>query len=67
MSFTVLGNRASLDVIPDVAGPGWNFQLGPVAVLNLNRTNIDAIEDPRVRALGEVDTAVEVGGYIGIG
>lgn len=67
MSFTVLGNRASLDVIPDVAGPGWNFQLGPVAVLNLNRTNRDAIEDPRVRALGEIDTAVEVGGYIGIG
>ena len=67
MSFTVLGNRASLDVIPDVAGPGWNFQFGPVAVVNLNRTNIDAIEDSRVRALGEVDTAVEVGGYIGIG
>ena len=67
MSFTLLGNRASLDVIPDIAGPGWNFQLGPTAVINLNRTNIDAIEDPRVRALGEVDTAVEVGGYIGIG
>jgi outer membrane protein len=67
MSFTVLGNRASLDLIPDVAGQGWNFQLGPVAVVNLNRTNRDAIEDPRVRALGEIDTAVEVGGYVGIG
>ncbi|MEG3181955.1 MipA/OmpV family protein [Sphingomonas sp. LT1P40] len=67
MSFTVLGNRASLDVIPDIAGPGWNFQLGPTAVINFNRTNRDAIEDPRVRALGEIDTAVEVGGYIGIG
>lgn len=67
MSFTVLGNRASLDLIPDVAGQGWNFQLGPVAVLNLNRTNRDAIADPRVRALGEIDTAVEVGGYVGIG
>ncbi len=67
MSFTVLGNRASLDVIPDVAGKDWNFQLGPVAVVNLNRTNRDAIDDPRVAALGEIDTAVEVGGYIGIG
>lgn len=66
MSFTVLGNRASLDVIPEVAGKDWNFQLGPVAVINLNRTNRDAIADPRVRALGEVDTAVEVGGYAGI-
>lgn len=67
MSFMVLGNRASLDLIPEVAGKDWNFQLGPVAVLNLNRTNRDAIEDPRVRALGEIDTAVEVGGYAGIG
>lgn len=66
MSFTVLGNRASLDVIPEIAGKDWNFQLGPVAVLNLNRTNRDAIEDPRVAALGEIDTAVEVGGYVGI-
>jgi outer membrane scaffolding protein for murein synthesis (MipA/OmpV family) len=67
MSFTVLGNRASLDVIPDVAGKDWNFQLGPVAVINLNRTNRDAIKDPRVAALGEIDTAVEVGGYVGLG
>lgn len=67
MSFTVLGNRASMDLIPNPTGPTWDFQLGPVAVLNLNRTNIDAIEDPRVRALGEIDTAVEVGGYVGIG
>jgi outer membrane protein len=67
MSFTVLGNRASLDLIPDPEGAGWNFQLGPTAVINLNRTNRDAIEDPRVRALGEIDTAVEVGGYAGIG
>ena len=67
MSFTVLGNRASLDLIPDVADKTWNLQLGPVAVINLNRTNRDAIADPRVRALGEIDTAVEIGGYGAIG
>ncbi|HSX56170.1 MAG TPA: MipA/OmpV family protein [Sphingomonas sp.] len=67
MSFMVLGNRASMDVIPNDTGPVWDFQLGPVAVLNLNRTNRDAIEDPRVAALGEIDTAIEVGGYVGIG
>lgn len=67
MSFTVLGNRASMDLVPNDTGPGWDFQVGPVAVLNLNRTNRDAIHDPRVAALGEVDTAVEVGGYIGVG
>lgn len=67
MSFTVLGNRVSMDLIPNGTGPIWDFQIGPVAVLNLNRTNIDWIEDPRVRALGEVDTAIEAGGYVGIG
>ncbi|MES2986533.1 MAG: MipA/OmpV family protein [Pseudomonadota bacterium] len=67
MSFTVLANRASLDVIPDGTGPGWNFQLGPVAVLNQNRSNQDAIKDLRVRRLGEIDTSVEVGAYAGIG
>lgn len=67
MSFILLGNRASMDLIPNDTGPAWDFQLGPVAVVNLNRTNIDSIEDPRVAALGEIDTAVEVGGYVGIG
>lgn len=67
MSFTVLANRASLDVIPNPTGPGWDFQFGPVAVFNQNRSNADAIKDLRVRRLGEIDTSVEVGGYAGIG
>ncbi len=67
MSFTLVGNRAQLDVIPNGTGPGWDIQLGPVAVYNMNRSNRDAIHDPRVRALGEVDSALEVGGYFGIG
>lgn len=67
MSVTLLANRLSLDLIPNATGPGWDFQLGPVAVLNLNRAKLSAIEDSRVKALGKVDTALEVGGYVGIG
>jgi len=67
MSFTLVGNRAQLDVIPNATGPGWDIQFGPVAVYNMNRSNRDSIHDPRVRALGEVDSALEVGGYFGIG
>jgi len=67
MSFTVLANRGSLDLIPNPTGPGWDFQLGPVAVYNMNRSNADSIRDRRVRALGEIDSALEVGGYVGIG
>jgi outer membrane scaffolding protein for murein synthesis (MipA/OmpV family) len=67
MSFTLLANRASLDVIPNPTGPGWDLQIGPVAVYNMNRSNADSIKDPRIRALGEVDSALELGGYVGIG
>ena len=67
MSVTLLANRVSLDLVPNATGPGWDFQLGPVAVLNLNRTKLSAIEDAPTKALGEVDTALEVGGYVGIG
>jgi len=67
MSITLLANRVSLDLVPNATGPGWDFQLGPVAVLNLNRVKLSAVEDARVRALGKIDTALELGGYIGIG
>lgn len=66
-SFTLLGTRASVDLIRNTPGPGWDFQAGPIAVLNLNRTSTKGIHDPRVKALGKVGTAVEVGGYVGIG
>ncbi|WP_445194066.1 MipA/OmpV family protein [Sphingomonas sp. Tas61C01] len=66
-SFTVAGNRASLDLIPNKPGPSWDVQAGPIAVLNLNRTNIDNIDDRRVRALGERDAGIELGGYVGLG
>lgn len=66
-SFTVIGNRASVDLIPNQPGPVWDFQAGPIGVINFNRTSIKNIDDPRVRALGELDTAIELGGYVGIG
>jgi outer membrane scaffolding protein for murein synthesis (MipA/OmpV family) len=66
-NFTLAGNRLSVDLVPNAAGPGVDFQLGPIAVLNLNRSSIKNIDDPRVRALGKVDTAIELGGFVGIG
>lgn len=65
--FQLIGNRLSVDLIPNNPGPGLDFQLGPTAVLNLNRTSRDGIEDVRIRALGELDTGIEVGAYAGIG
>jgi outer membrane scaffolding protein for murein synthesis (MipA/OmpV family) len=66
-NFLLAGNRISVDLIPDGVGPTWDFQAGPIAVVNLNRSSTKGIDDAQVRALGKVDTAIELGGYVGIG
>lgn len=65
-NFLLAGNRLSVDVIPDGIGPTWDFQAGPIAVVNLNRNSTKGIDDAQVRALGTVDTAIELGGYVGL-
>jgi len=64
--FLYVGNRLSVDLIRD-GSSGWDFQLGPAVAVGLNRTSIKGIDDARIRALGKVGTAVELGGYAGIG
>jgi MipA family protein len=64
ISFTTLGTQLFVDVIPDNSENGLDFQFGPVAGIRLDRTR--QIKDAQVRALGELDTAVELGGYVGI-
>lgn len=66
-NFLLAGNRVSVDLIRDGVGPTWDFQAGPIAVVNLNRNSTRGIDDAQVRALGKVDTAIELGGYVGIG
>ena len=66
LSFLYVGNRVSLDLINDGASQ-WDFQLGPVAGIGFNRASVKNIDDARIRALGKVGTAVELGGYLGVG
>lgn len=66
-TITLLGNRASVDLIRNQPGPTWDLQAGPIGVVNLNRNSINRIDDRRVRALGELGTAIELGGFVGIG
>ena len=40
--------------------------MGPFAQINFNRSAVGAIHDPRVRALGALGLAVEMGGYVGV-
>jgi len=65
--FLIIGNRASLDLIRDNPDSRWDLEAGPVASVGFNRAALRGIEDRRVRALGRVGYAVEVGGYVGIG
>jgi outer membrane protein len=66
-TITLIGNRLSVDLIGDRTNPGWDFQAGPVGVVNLDRTAHSRIDDLRVRALGKIGAAVELGGYVGVG
>ncbi|HEY0037310.1 MAG TPA: MipA/OmpV family protein, partial [Longimicrobium sp.] len=38
-SFTLAGNRLSVDLIPNRPGPGVDVQFGPVSVVNFNRSS----------------------------
>lgn len=62
--FQFQGTQGSVDLIREAPG-GLDFQLGPVAGFNLLRSR--QIKDDQVRALGELDAAIELGGYVGIG
>lgn len=53
-----------VDLIPEGPGETLDLSLGPVANLRLDRTG--RIKDDQVHALGELDTAIEVGGFVGV-
>ena len=54
----------ALDVIPDGRDAKVGFSLGPVVRLRANRDG--RIEDPVVKRLGKLDSAVEVGANAGV-
>ena len=66
-NFQLIGNRFNVDLIPDSRHSNYDFQLGPLVVVNFNRDSLSSIHDRRVRALGKLDTAFELGGYVGFG
>jgi outer membrane protein len=64
-AFWTRGTSLYVDAIPNTDPDGWDIEAGPAVNLNLTRTR--SIKDPQVRALGKLDTAIEVGGFVGIG
>jgi MipA family protein len=64
ISFVTRGPGLAVDLIRDSSDAPVTFELGPVVYVRLDRTN--RIKDPQVRALGEIDTAVELGLQAGV-
>jgi MipA family protein len=65
--FQVRGPNIFIDLIRDAPGSKLNLIAGPVAQIRSDRTSLSDIKDPRVALLGSRDTAVELGGYVGVG
>ncbi len=64
ISFNSQGTGLSVDLVPGSGKPGWKLQLGPVAMLRLDRNSM--IRDKAVAAMGKLDKAWELGGWVGI-
>lgn len=62
--FATRGTALYVDLIPDKANAPVSFDFGPLANVRLDRSN--RIKDPRVRALGELDVAIELGAWAGL-
>jgi outer membrane scaffolding protein for murein synthesis (MipA/OmpV family) len=65
--FQVRGPNIYVDLLRDAPESRWNLIAGPVAQVRFERNSRNDIADPRVAALGTRDTAVELGGFVGIG
>jgi outer membrane protein len=63
--FAMRGLNLYVDLARERPGAATDVVFGPVAQLRLDRTG--TVKDARVAALGERATAVELGGYAGIG
>ena len=63
-NFYTRGTSLYFDLVPEKPGNNIDLSFGPAASIRLNRTS--RIRDARVRALGELDAAIELGGFAGV-
>lgn len=64
IDFFTRGTQLYVDLVPDAPGPGTGLEFGPIVAARFDRTN--KVDQPQVRALGKIDTAWEVGGFVGV-
>ena len=63
--FFTRGTQLYVNLIPSTGGVGTNYELGVIGGVRMDRAN--RVDNRQVRALGELDTAYELGGYVGVG
>lgn len=66
ISFFTRGLTLYVDLIPEPTGQKTDISFGPIIQYRASRTSADSIEDARVAALGELDSALEVGAWAGV-
>jgi outer membrane scaffolding protein for murein synthesis (MipA/OmpV family) len=62
--FFTRGTQLYVDLLPDAPGPGMKYELGVIGGARFDRTN--RVDNDQVAALGKIDTAIEVGGFVGV-
>jgi outer membrane protein len=63
--FFTRGTQLYVNLIPNTGNVGINYELGVIGAVRTDRTG--KVDNRQVRALGKIDTAYEVGGFVGIG
>ncbi len=66
IAFSTAGTALFIDVIAAHDGPETKFVFGPIAHITFNRTSNKRTRDPQIIALGKRDTAIELGGHVGV-
>lgn len=62
--FFTRGTQLYVNLIPNDGGVGVSYELGVIGGIRTDRSG--KVDNRQVRALGKIDTAYEVGGYVGI-
>ncbi|SFN99174.1 MipA/OmpV family protein [Sphingomonas sp. OK281] len=63
--FFTRGTQLYVNLIPNTGEVGINYEVGVIGAIRTDRTG--KVDNRQVRALGKIDTAYEVGGFLGIG
>ncbi|MES3153482.1 MipA/OmpV family protein [Sphingomonas faeni] len=63
--FFTRGTQLYVNLIPNTGEVGINYEVGVIAAIRTDRTG--KVDNRQVRALGKIDTAYEIGGFVGVG